>query len=277
MKQETKGYTVITGASSGIGYETAKAFAARGKHLVVVARRKDRLKALKDEILDKYPAVDVILKPFDLSVLERVYQLYSSLQSLRLETWINNAGFGNYDSVAQQDLGKIDAMIRLNIEALTILSSLFVHDYKDVPGTQLINLSSCGGYTIVPTAVTYCATKFYVSAFTEGLAWELRESGAKMRAKVLAPAATQTEFGKRANHVDVYDYDKAFGTYHTSKQMAEFLLQLYDSDSTLGIVDRETFRFDLRPPQFPYSNHSIHNQKPDVVSKQILFQDSKRG
>ena len=63
-------------------------------------------------------------------------------------------------------------------EALTILSSLFVRDYKDVPGTQLINLSSCGGYTIVPTAVTYCATKFYVSTFTEGLAWELIESGA---------------------------------------------------------------------------------------------------
>lgn len=262
MKYETKGYTVITGASSGIGYETAKAFAARGKNLVVVARRKDYLKALKNEILEKCPTVDVIIKTVDLSVLENVYQFYSSLQGLRLETWVNNAGFGNYGSVAQQDLGKIDTMIRLNIEALTILSSLFVHDYKDVPETQLINISSCGGYTIVPTAVTYCATKFYVSTFTEGLAWELMETGAKMRAKVLAPAATQTEFGKKANNVDAYDYDKAFGTYHTSKQMAEFLLQLYDSDSTLGIVDRETFRFDLRSPMFPYSNHSIHNQKP---------------
>ena len=50
-------------------------------------------------------------------------------------------------------------MIHLNIEALTLLSTLFVHDYKDIEGTQLINISSCGGYTIVPTAVTYCATK----------------------------------------------------------------------------------------------------------------------
>ena len=74
MKQETKGYTVITGASSGIGYETAKAFAARGKHLVVVARRKDRLKALKDEILDKYPAVDVILKPFLGTCISALFQ-----------------------------------------------------------------------------------------------------------------------------------------------------------------------------------------------------------
>ena len=137
------------------------------------------------------------------------------------------------------------------------------NSFKGIPGTQLINISSAGGYTIVPTAVTYCATKFYVSTFTEGLAWELIETGAKMRAKVLAPAATKTEFGKKANNVDAYDYDKAFGTYHTSRQMAEFLLKLYDSDSTLGIVDRETFQFKLQPPVFPYANSSTHNQNPN--------------
>ena len=262
MEYETKRYTVITGASSGIGYETAKAFAARGKNLVIAARRRDNLEVLKAEIEKDYPAVDVVIRSVDLSVLENVYQFYSSLQSLRLETWVNNAGFGNYDSVAQQDLEKIATMIRLNIEALTILSSLFVRDYKDVSGTQLINISSCGGYTIVPTAVTYCATKFYVSTFTEGLAWELMETGAEMRAKVLAPAATQTEFGKKANNVEVYDYDQAFGTYHTSEQMAAFLLRLYDSDCTVGIVDRETFQFELRSPMFPYSNRSTHNQHP---------------
>ena len=260
--QPAKRYTVITGASSGIGYETAKAFADRGKNLIVAARRRSNLESLKYEILEKHPTLDVVIKTVDLSALEDVYQFYSSLKDFQLETWVNNAGFGNYDSVAHQDLEKIDAMLRLNIEALTILSSLFVRDYKDVPGTQLINLSSCGGYTIVPTAVTYCATKFYVSTFTEGLAWELIESGAKMRAKVLAPAATQTEFGKKANNVEQYDYDRAFGTYHTSQQMAEFLMRLYDSDYTLGIVDRETFKFELRSPVFPYANNSARNQDP---------------
>ncbi len=70
--------------------------------------------------------------------------------------------------------------------------------YKDIPGTQLINISSCKGYTIVSTAVAYCATKFYVSAFTEGLAWELIETGAKMPVKVMAPAAAQKEYGKES-------------------------------------------------------------------------------
>ena len=205
--ETTKNYTVITGASSGIGRETAKAFAGRGKNLIVAARRTENLEALKREILERHPTLDVVIRTVDLSVLENVYQFYSSLKDFQLETWVNNAGFGNYDSVAQ-----------------------------------------------------HCATKFYVSTFTEGLAWELIETGAKMRAKVLAPAATQTEFGRKANNVDTYDYDKAFGTYHTSQQMAEFLLKLYDSDSTLGIVDRETFQFELRPPMFPYANSSTHNQ-----------------
>lgn len=261
MIQKTEKYTVITGASSGIGYDAAKAFAARGKNLIVVARRQHHLEALKKEILMKYPTLDIVVKVTDLSVLENVYQLYADLEGYSLETWVNNAGFGNYDSVAHQDLKKIETMLHLNVEALTILSSQFVRDYQDVEGTQLINISSCGGYTIVPTAITYCATKFYVSTFTEGLAWELKAAGAKMQAKILAPAATKTEFGQIANNRDNYDYDQLFGTYHTSQQVAAFLLELYDSDKTVGIVNRETFAFQLCDPIFAYAGSSRYNQK----------------
>ena len=95
-------------------------------------------------------------------------------------------------------------------------------------------ISSAGGYIIVPTAITYCASKFFVSTFTEGLARELQESNAKLQAKVLAPAATKTNFGNVANNIKEYDYDKSFGSYHTSKQMADFLLQLYDSNEVVG-------------------------------------------
>lgn len=256
MAQTTGKYTVITGASSGIGYETAKAFAKRGKNLILTARRRSHLERLKQEIIAEHSNVDIVIRSTDLSIPENAYRLYEGLKGYAIETWINNAGLGNYASVAEQDLKKIGEMLHLNIEALTILSSLFVRDYKDVGGTQLINVSSAGGYTIVPTAVTYCAAKFYVSAFTEGLAWELKESGAKMRAKVLAPAATKTEFGRVANDVREYDYDKAFGTYHTSEQMAGFLLALYDSEKTVGIVDRERFGFALEEPRLSYAGRS---------------------
>lgn len=261
MKKEIKKYTVITGASSGIGYETAKAFAARGHNLIITARRFNNLKCLKAEIQKDFLEVDVIIKAADLSFTKNVYQLYDELKEYSLKVWINNAGFGNYESVKEQNPQKIETMLNLNISALTILSSLFVRDYADTEETQLINISSCGGYIIVPTAVTYCATKYYVSAFTEGLAYELKNSNAKMKAKVLAPAATKTEFGKIANNTKEYNYDKSFGTYHTAKQMSEFLLQLYDSSMTVGIVDRETFEFKLSEPIFNYAGNSAHNQK----------------
>ena len=261
MVQNTGRYTVITGASSGIGYETAKVFAGRGSNLILVARRKDRLETLRQEILDLHPTLDIVVKSMDLSIPQNVFQFYESIKLYPLQTWINNAGFGNYDSVGNQDLKKISRMLHLNVEALTIFSSLFVRDFKDTEGTQLINISSCGGYTIVPDAVTYCAAKFYVSVFTEGLAWELKSAHAKMRAKVLAPAATKTEFGKVANDVSDYDYDKLFGIYHTGTQIAAFLLELYDSDKVVGLVDRENFSFCLYDPQFQYAGNSQHNQK----------------
>ncbi|AST07054.1 oxidoreductase [Anoxybacillus flavithermus] len=245
-------YTVITGASSGIGYETALAFAARGKNLVIAARRQEKLEELKSEIAHRYPEVNVVIRTTDLSERGHVYAFYESLRELELETWVNNAGFGNFASVAEQNLEKIENMLRLNIEALTILSSLFVRDYAHVEGTQLINVSSGGGYTVVGNAITYCATKFYVSAFTEGLAHELKAQGAKMKAKVLAPAATETEFAKRAFDINEFDYHVTVPKFHTAKEMAEFLLALYDSDKVVGIVDGYTYEFQLRDPIYPF-------------------------
>ncbi len=170
-------YTVITGASSGIGYETAKLLAGKGKSLVLVARRTSELEKLRDEVKQISPDSDVILKSVDLADNQNVHDLYEGLKELDIETWINNAGFGDFDLVQDIELGKIEKMLRLNIEALTILSSLFVRDHHDVDGTTLVNISSAGGYRIVPNAVTYCATKFYVSAYTEGLAQELQKGG----------------------------------------------------------------------------------------------------
>lgn len=254
-------YTVITGASSGIGWEAAKAFAKRNKNLILIARREERLKELQKELLNSNPNIDVIVKSADLSVAQNVYQIYDEIKPYVLETLVNNAGFGDYSSVAAQDLSKIESMLHLNIEALTILSSLFVRDYKDAEGAQLINISSRGGYIIVPNAVTYCATKFYVGAFTEGLAHELIADGAKLQAKLLAPAATKTEFGMVANNVSNYDYDNSFSKYHTGEQMASFLLELYDSKHTVGLIDWQSFEFTLKSPIFNYAGNSAHNQK----------------
>ncbi|MBG9472153.1 SDR family NAD(P)-dependent oxidoreductase [Priestia megaterium] len=245
-------YTVITGASSGIGYETALAFAERGKNLILAARREDKLEELKSKITKMNQNLDVIVKPFDLLVAENVDTFYESLKNYELETWINNAGFGNFASVGEQNLNKIKSMLHLNIEALTILSSLFVRDYENVEGTQIINVSSAGGYIMISDFVTYSATKFYVSAFTEGLAQELKSKSAKMQAKVLAPAVTETEFELRSLDVDKFQYEGQVPKFHTSKEMAGFMLDLYDSNKTVGIVDESTYEFLLKDPIFPF-------------------------
>ncbi|MCX8649322.1 SDR family NAD(P)-dependent oxidoreductase [Gilliamella sp. B2776] len=254
-------YTVITGASSGIGYATAIAFAKRNKPLIIIARRQEQLILLKQIIADINPELDVIIKKCDLSLSKNVHSLFTDLEQYFIETWINNAGFGHYGSIGEQDLNKIESMLHLNIEALTILSTLYVRKYHDQAGTQLINISSRGGYTIVPNAVTYCATKFYVNAFTEGLAQELIKAKTQLRAKVLAPAATQTEFGQKANNVDQYDYDKSFAKYHSADQMAQFLLELYDSDKIIGEISTKDFTFSLKDCIFPYSGNPSENQK----------------
>ncbi|MGX7245806.1 SDR family NAD(P)-dependent oxidoreductase [Enterococcus quebecensis] len=259
-----KKYTVVTGASSGIGYEVAKAFASRNKNLVLIARREKHLQQLKNEIQKQNSDIDVVILPFDLSVKSNVYKIFSTLENFELETWINNAGFGMYGELDTNEFDKVEAILRLNIEVVTLFSTLFVKKYKNVEGSQLINVSSAGGYTVVPTAVVYCATKFFVSAFTEGLSQELIQSGAKMRAKVLAPAATKTEFGQIANGLDSYDYDQAFGTYHSSKEVAQFLLDLYDSNHSVGYVNRETFTFKLTENILPYAGQSQNNQ--NVIS-----------
>lgn len=244
-------YIAITGASSGIDRAAAKAFASRGFSLILIARSTRLLEELKSELETKH-GIKAIVKTADLSHTDEVYRVYSELSEYYISAWINNAGFGDYSPVAEQELQKAERMIAVDITALMIFSTLYARDYRN-ENTQIINISSAGGYTIVPNAVTYCAAKFFVSAFTEGLARELNENGCALKAKVLAPAATETNFGKTASNSDEYDYTAHFGHYHTSGEMADFLLRLYYSNNVVGKVDRETFQFELCEPIFPYS------------------------
>lgn len=164
----------------------------------------DKLEELKTAIQEIDPSVNVIVQTSDLSVTDQAYTLYSKLKEYEIDTWINNAGLGEAAFVADQNLDKAQTMLRVNIESLTILSTLYVRDYADVEGTQLINVSSALGYAIAVGNVAYSASKYYVSAFTEGLAKELELKGAKLKAKVLAPAITETEFLESGTNTELF-------------------------------------------------------------------------
>lgn len=254
-------YVLITGASSGIGLETAKKMTQRKKNLILVARRDEKLQKLKDELISNDPSLDIVVKKYDLTNVESIKDLWDSLDRYDIETLINNAGMGMYSLVKDQSYERTQSLLKLNVEALVLLTTLFVRKYSETEGAQVINVSSAGGYTIVPTAITYCASKFFVSSYTEGLALELKETGAKLQAKVLAPAATKTEFGKVANNVDEYDYDKAFPNYHSAEQVASFLMELYDHNATIGYISRDTFEFEMKNRFFESSFGEENNQK----------------
>jgi short-subunit dehydrogenase len=242
----TKKYTVVTGASSGIGYETALAFAEKGKDLILVARREDKLLSLKDKILDRHSELDIIVKKSDLSDQKQVYNLYNSLHNYNIETWINNAGVGGVGHLSTANLQSLERLVDVNVKATAILSTLYAKDYANVQGAQLINVSSALGYVIALGDVAYSASKFFVSALTEGLAIELKDSS--LKAKVLAPALTTTDFIKA--FTDKATTNSKNLQLHSPQEVASYLVALYESDKTVGIVNGDN-EFVLSDAIFP--------------------------
>lgn len=250
-----KKYIVVTGASSGIGYETAKAFAGREKNLIVCARRVEKLEQLKREIQQQHPDVDVVVKAVDLSDEKATVDFYYSLSGYEIETFVNNAGLGNNGDITKPDLKHNIRMLHVNVNALALLSMLYVADYKDTEGAQLINVASSAGYVMFPGCTLYGATKFFASSFTEGIDMEMQAGGHKLRAKVLAPGATETEFEQAAHESgEKVDYTAKFPRFHTAAQMAGFLLDLYDGDKTVGEIDFTTFKIKLTEAKHPALN-----------------------
>jgi short-subunit dehydrogenase len=188
--------TVVTGASAGIGLELAKIFARNGHRLVLVARRKEKLDALADEIAAAgQPKPDVIV--LDLSVTGSVGALARELAARDLEVAVivNNAGFGLFGHSVELDRTEQLQMIDLNVRALTELSLSFVESIARHNG-GILNVASLASFLPSPRTAVYHATKAYVLFFTEALNWELRKTG--VRVTTLCPGPVQTGFQARA-------------------------------------------------------------------------------
>ena len=242
-------YVLITGASSGIGMAMAIHFASRGHNLVVVSRSKDKLLNLRSKLISDYK-VDIKVKVTDLSVPGAAQALYDECRKLDIEVMVNNAGVGDFSNIWNIDLDKANNMLTLNVNALTTLSLNYARDYQD-KGAMLINVASIGGYKMFPTAVTYCATKFYVSSFTEGMAADLKAANKPMRAKVLAPAATATDFFNQAYTNSGIKSDSADRSNYTpASLLAGYAYELFESEHTVGYVENEKLK--LQGPKFDF-------------------------
>jgi short-subunit dehydrogenase len=188
---------LITGASSGIGLELAKCFAADGCRLILVARNKEALENLAEE-LRRENKIEVIVLPADLSLPETPGQIFEklSVQKIDLDVLINNAGFGAHGAFAELSLPRQLEMIQVNVTALTELTGLFLPGMILRKRGGILNVGSVAGFLPGPSMAVYYATKAFVLSFTEALAAELSETNLKISA--LCPGATETNFGKVA-------------------------------------------------------------------------------
>ena len=184
---------LVTGASSGLGVAFAKELAAAGAHLVITARRKDRLESLAEELRAEH-AIEIDVVAADLGKPEAAKALFDATegQGKAVDVLINNAGFGTRQPFLEQTWDKTLEEMQLNLVSLTELSKRFGQKMLGRKRGAILNVASVGAYLPTPSMATYGAGKSYVRNFTEGFAAEVAGSG--VRVCCLCPGATSTEF-----------------------------------------------------------------------------------
>lgn len=193
MKKQT--YALVTGASSGLGVDFAEILAAEGYNIILTARRRERMEALKEELVAKYAvAVEVIEQ--DLATPTAADELYAKVQErgIVVDVLINNAGYGVYGRFTQIEWGTESKMMQLDMVTLVHLTKLFSKDMVARNTGYILLIASIGAYQPTPTYATYAAAKSFVLSFGEALNYELKNTNVNIT--VLSPGITATEFLK---------------------------------------------------------------------------------
>lgn len=216
-----RGTTLITGASSGLGAEFARRFAARGSNLVLVARRTERLDELAAE-LRASANVDVEVLPTDLGIQGAAAALHNELErrNIRITSLVNNAGFGSHGPFDQADSERMAGEMQLNMGAVVELTQAFMPELLQGRGA-LVMVASTAAYQPTPGMAVYGATKAFVLSFTEALWAEAQGTG--LRVLAVSPGSTQTEF------FDVVGtQDASVGRQQTAAQVIDAALRELD-------------------------------------------------
>lgn len=184
---------LVTGASSGIGYEISKYLAKRGYDIIVVSRNRQALENLKNEI-----KTNVQIVCMDLSVVDNCVKLYENFKDENIDVLINNAGFGMYGNFDILDMNKEIEMINVNILACDILTKLFLKDMKKRDSGYILNVGSIAGFMPGPLMNSYYASKSYVVKLTQAIRKELKKSKSGVSVSVLCPGPVNTNFNNTA-------------------------------------------------------------------------------
>jgi len=185
-------YALITGASSGIGYEFATKLANCGYDLILVSRRENRLNELKNKLNCK-----CVVIPLDLTSNKAIDELILKISTFDIKLVINNAGFGECGYFLETDISKEESMIDLNVKAMYLLFKKMAQRMND---GYILNVASIAG--LLPGGAymsQYYATKAYVTSLTLGVSEELRQRKSKLHVGCLCPGPVNTEFNDVAN------------------------------------------------------------------------------
>lgn len=189
-------YTLITGASSGIGEACARVLAANHQNLILIARRSERLQSLAEELKQKY---SIIVHPYTLDVrnyqdLQRLVNDHPEIFS-KVENLINNAGLARgLDPIQELKAESWDEVIDTNIKGLLSFTRTFVPQMIARKNGHIVNIGSVAGYWVYEKGNVYCASKFAVRALTEGLRLDLNGTG--IRVTEISPGMVETEFSE---------------------------------------------------------------------------------
>jgi short-subunit dehydrogenase len=198
-------YALITGATSGIGYELAKLFARDGFNLILVARNDELLQQTSDELKQQY-GVEITPLAKDLFDRKAAEQIYNKTKEMGItvNVLVNNAGQGEWGPFVETELQRDLDIIQLNIASMVSLTKYFLQDMVKRNEGKILQLGSEAGTTPVPLLATYAATKAFVISFSVALADELRDTD--ITVTVLLPGATDTDFFHKAHQENTVTY-----------------------------------------------------------------------
>jgi hypothetical protein len=187
--------TLITGASSGIGLELAKQFAAAGDDVVLTARSEDKLNELAKDLQQTHNVTATVFTS-DLSKLDQVERLCDRLhdRGIEIDTVVNNAGFGALGKFAELPVDRQTDMLMVNVVALTRLTRKLLPAMLKRGTGGVLNVGSIAAHQAGPNMAVYYASKAYVLSFTEALREELAGTG--LHVTCLEPGATESGFGE---------------------------------------------------------------------------------
>ena len=200
MKKKKQGWVLITGATSGIGFEFVKLFAKKGYNLILVARNRQRMHGLKKK-LESFFDIKVVVLITDLSVDGAAEEIYDEIKSrgIFVEYLINNAGFGDFGNFLDSEIAKQEDMIHCNVLALTCLTHYFLKEMMERGYGHILNVASIGSFMPGPCMSVYYATKAYVTSFTNGIWYELKKRKSNVHISALCPGPVDTNFNNVAN------------------------------------------------------------------------------